>query len=66
MAPKTSHGIPVDDPRVGPFPSNPRERDAIGFILRLGKALHSYGYAAHRLEQVLDQSAERLGLTGTL
>lgn len=63
MAPKTSHGIPVDDPRVGPFPSNPRERDAIGFILRLGKALHSYGYAAHRLEQVLDQSAERLGLT---
>src|SRR5215216_4013503 len=63
MAPKTSLDAPQDDPHVGRLPANPKERDAIGFILRLGKALHSSGYAAHRLEQVLDQSADRLGLT---
>jgi uncharacterized membrane protein YjjP (DUF1212 family) len=40
------------------------ERDSIGFILRLCKALHSYGYAAHGIEQVLDQAARRLGLKG--
>ena len=44
--------------------SLPNEQDSIGFILRLGKALHSYGYAAHRLEQVLDQAAGQLDLNG--
>jgi uncharacterized membrane protein YjjP (DUF1212 family) len=62
MAPKTSLDNPEDGVHVGRLPANPKERDAIGFILRLGKALHSYGYAAHRLEQVLDQSAVQLGL----
>jgi len=49
--------MPLKSPVTG-------EQDSIGFILRLAKALHSYGYAAHRLEQVLDQSAERLELEG--
>jgi uncharacterized membrane protein YjjP (DUF1212 family) len=39
-------------------------RDAIGFVLRLGRALHTYGYPAHRLEEVLSRAAERLRLTG--
>lgn len=51
-------------PFVGRLPAHPDEQHAIGFILRLGRALHSYGYAAHRLEQVLDQSARRLNLKG--
>ena len=42
----------------------PADRDAVGFILRLGRALHTYGYAAHRLEDVMGQAAARLGLTG--
>ena len=42
----------------------PAQRDAVGFILRLGRALHSYGYAANQLEEVMDQAAQRLGLRG--
>ena len=39
---------------------NPNE--AISFILRLGKALHKYGYASHRLEELLEQVASSLNL----
>lgn len=35
---------------------------AIGFILRLGKALHGYGLAAHGLEEAMSGAADRLGL----
>jgi uncharacterized membrane protein YjjP (DUF1212 family) len=37
-------------------------RQKINFILRLGRALHAHGYPAHRLEEVLEKAAERLGL----
>lgn len=37
---------------------------AVGFILRLARALHSYGYAAYRLEEVLMATARHFGLTG--
>lgn len=40
--------------------SNPQ--DSVGFVLRLGRALHAYGYPAHRLEEVLSKTSERLGL----
>ncbi|HQR32932.1 MAG TPA: threonine/serine exporter family protein [Blastocatellia bacterium] len=40
--------------------SNPK--DSVGFVLRLGRALHAYGYPAHRLEEVLSKTSERLGL----
>ena len=40
--------------------SNP----AIAFILILGRALHNYGMAAHRLEAALSQCADHLGLKG--
>jgi len=38
--------------------------DSVGFVLRLGRALHSYGYPAHRLEEVMSMASERLKLTG--
>ena len=32
-------------------PTSPAEdRDAVGFVLRLARALHSYGTPSHRLE----------------
>lgn len=46
------------------FTSPPSDSDAIGFILRLGRALHRFGYASQRLEELLQQTAERLGLQG--
>jgi len=44
--------------------SDAEARHAIGFVLRLGRALHTYGYPAHRLENVMSQAAEQLRLTG--
>ncbi len=64
MPPKLPPHVTGEHPLVGALPPNPGERDAIGFLLRLGRALHSYGYAAHRLEQVLDQASQRLDLEG--
>jgi uncharacterized membrane protein YjjP (DUF1212 family) len=43
---------------------NAERRTAIGFVLRLARALHTYGIPAHRLETVLQQASERLRLTG--
>ncbi|HZS46306.1 MAG TPA: threonine/serine exporter family protein [Blastocatellia bacterium] len=40
----------------------PHEGHAIGFVLRLGRALHTYGYSADRLEAVLTKTSTRLGL----
>jgi uncharacterized membrane protein YjjP (DUF1212 family) len=39
-------------------------RDAVGFVLRLGRALHAYGIPAHRLEEVMVKASEKLGLQG--
>ena len=36
--------------------------EAVAFVLKLGRALHQYGSAAHRLEDVLGHVAEKLGL----
>ncbi len=36
--------------------------DAVRFVLRLGRALHSSGYAAHRLEEILSAVSQQLGL----
>ncbi|MGH7531855.1 MAG: threonine/serine exporter family protein, partial [Gemmatimonadales bacterium] len=41
-----------------------QEKAARGFVLRLGRALHTVGYAAHRIETVMESAAARLGLTG--
>lgn len=42
----------------------PALHDEISFVLRLARALHSYGVPAHRLEDVLDSAARKLGLEG--
>src|SRR5262245_56627721 len=39
-------------------------RDAIGFVLRLGRSLHAYGIPAHRLEEVMEKASAKLGLQG--
>jgi len=44
-----------------PWEKHPH-RDPIGFVLRLGRALHTFGYSADRLEAVLTKCSERLGL----
>jgi uncharacterized membrane protein YjjP (DUF1212 family) len=36
--------------------------DAVGFILRLGRALHNAGFSAHRLEATLSDVSRKLGL----
>ena len=38
------------------------DSNTVGFILRLGRALHAVGYSADRLEAVLTKATERLGL----
>jgi uncharacterized membrane protein YjjP (DUF1212 family) len=36
----------------------------VGFILDLGRALHTYGTPAHRLEQTLERAAHTFGIPG--
>lgn len=44
-----------------PLPTD--NRDAVGFVLRLARAMHAYGYPAHRVEGALAEIARRLNLT---
>lgn len=45
------------------FAAQPATHDPrIAFILRLGRALHTSGYAADRLEEALGRSADQLGI----
>ena len=44
--------------------SSSPEQTAIGFVLRLGRALHSAGYPAPSLEGALVKVSARLGLVG--
>lgn len=52
---------PLEQPAVTAPPTLQHE---IGFVLRLARALHSYGVPAHRLEDVLNSAAAKLGLEG--
>ena len=46
-----------------PLEGTPEPHDQrIAFILRLGRALHTSGYAAHRLEEALELASDQLGL----
>lgn len=51
-------------PDESPSESSAGSRNSIGFVLRLGRALHTYGYPAHRLEAVMSMAAEHLRLVG--
>lgn len=39
-------------------------QDGVRFVLRLGQALHTYGFPAHRLEDTMGRATEKLGLEG--
>lgn len=47
-----------DDARAEPDPAR------VGFVLELARALHSSGYSAQRLEDILGVTSDRLGLHG--
>jgi uncharacterized membrane protein YjjP (DUF1212 family) len=49
---------PIERRRDEPDPA------AVGFVLRLGRALHTYGHSAGRLEDILGVTSDRLGLPG--
>ena len=42
--------------------ANPPHDPRVAFILRLGRALHTSGYAAHRLEEALELASDQLGI----
>jgi uncharacterized membrane protein YjjP (DUF1212 family) len=50
--------LPIERRRDEPNPA------AVGFVLQLGRALHSHGHSAGRLEDILGVTADRLGLPG--
>lgn len=50
------------DASTAPRMPQPDPSEAGGFILRLARAMHNYGYPAHRLEEVLADVARRLGV----
>lgn len=50
----------MGEPRTEPDPAD----DATAFVLRLGRAFHTMGYPSHRIEEMLGDAAERLGLVG--
>lgn len=39
-----------------------QNRAAVGFVLRLARAMHAYGYPAHRVEAALGEVARRLAI----
>ncbi len=47
-----------------PGGSTAETRSAVGFLIELARALHSFGSPAHRLEAALALMAEKLGLAG--
>ena len=61
--------VPAAVAPTGGYDGPERRRDepdpiAIGFVLRLARALHEHGYAAQRLEDILGMTSDRLGLVG--
>ncbi len=52
-----AHGLPIEP---GVTTADPR----IGFILQLGRALHTSGYSAQRLEEALILTSNHLGIIG--
>ena len=49
-----------------PAAATPPASDAVRFVLRLGRALHTCGYPSHRVEEVMNRAATRLGLEAQL
>ncbi len=47
---------------IDKIPNAPSRKDPVGFILRLTKALHTYGVPAYELEQTINACAEAMEL----
>ncbi len=56
----------VEGAREGRMPEaqSAAEREAIGFVLALSRALHAYGAPAYRLEEIVTEVAPSLGVAG--
>jgi len=52
----------TNEPDIDHVESDFGDPESIDFILKLGRALHQYGSAAHRLEDVVDHVSVKLGL----
>jgi uncharacterized membrane protein YjjP (DUF1212 family) len=50
-----------DERSLDAVPNAPDRHQPVGFILRLAKALHTYGVPAYELETILTACAEKLG-----
>src|SRR5262245_61378525 len=48
-------------PQIAPVPTHEAR---VGFVLRLGRALHAYGTPSHRLEDTLVRVSDRLAVPG--
>ena len=57
-----AHSTPASTPATTPATIPVSGTDAVGFILRLGRALHNAGFTAHRLEATLSDVSRKLGL----
>jgi hypothetical protein len=55
---------PVPAPDASTRPTPEMTQDIAGFLLKLGRALHTYGTPSHRTEEALSRIAARLGLRG--
>ncbi|NUO78572.1 threonine/serine exporter family protein [candidate division KSB1 bacterium] len=51
-------------PLKGAILNDALARNEIAFVLRLGRALHQYGYPAHRVEAVMERAAQQFELQG--
>lgn len=47
---------------IPPSPATTAPDEAVGFVLRLARAMHTYGYPAHQMESALAEVASHLGL----
>ena len=52
---------PLEKRSLDAVPNSPDRQQPVGFILRLAKALHTYGVPAYELETVLSACAAKLG-----
>ena len=56
MATDTQSGLQIE--------KDDSSKPEVGFVLSLGRALHTYGYPAHRLEEMMGRMSVRFGLQG--
>lgn len=63
MSEKATEQIPdsISERRLDKVPHFPNRHEPVGFMLRLVKALHTYGVPSYELERLLTNVAEQLG-----